>query len=45
VRAQVDAGQHPRSDLLRGALERLSHSASPRHAEYGRRELELLSRV
>ena len=45
VRAQLDAGERPRLDLLRAALERLSHSASRRHAEYGRRELQLLSRL
>jgi 5-methylcytosine-specific restriction endonuclease McrA len=45
VRAQVDAGERPRVDLLRDALERLSRSSSRRHADYGRRELELLNRV
>ena len=45
VRAQLDAGERPRLDLLRAALERLSQSASRRHAEYGRRELQLLSRL
>ena len=45
VRAQIDAGEHPRLDLLREALERLSRSASRRHAQYARRELQLLGRL
>jgi hypothetical protein len=45
VRAQLEAGERPRLDLLRGALERLSASSSRRHADYARRELQLLSRL
>jgi hypothetical protein len=45
VRAQIDAGEVPRVDLLRDALQRLSRSPSRRHAEYARRELQLLDRV
>lgn len=44
VRAQRQDGQAPRVDLLIGALTRLSGSLSPRHAEYGRRQLSLLQR-
>jgi hypothetical protein len=32
-------------DLLEGALERLSLSASPAQAEYARRQLALLDRL
>jgi hypothetical protein len=45
VRAQLDTGQGPRMDLLGVALERLSHSASRPHADYGRRQLALLDRL
>jgi len=45
VRAQIGAGERPRVDLIQGALERLSQSESRRHADYARRELELLSRL
>ena len=45
LRSQLEAGQRPRLDLLRAALERLSQSASRRHADYARRELQLLSRL
>jgi HNH endonuclease len=45
VRAQIAAGERPRVDLIRAALERLSRSASRRHADYARRELELLNRL
>jgi 5-methylcytosine-specific restriction endonuclease McrA len=45
VRAQREAGERPRLDLLQAALARLSQSASRRHAEYARRELQLLSRL
>ena len=45
VRAQSDAGERPRLDLLQEALVRLSRSSSRRHAHYARRELQLLSRL
>jgi 5-methylcytosine-specific restriction endonuclease McrA len=45
VRAQINAGERPRVDLIRDALERLSHSSSGRHADYARRELVLLRRL
>jgi 5-methylcytosine-specific restriction endonuclease McrA len=45
VRAQIDAGLRPRVDLLEAALARLSHSASPAHAEYAQRQLALLGRL
>jgi 5-methylcytosine-specific restriction endonuclease McrA len=45
VRAQMEAGERPRIDLLRDALERLGESTSRRHAEYAQRELQLLSRL
>ncbi|MBV8988225.1 MAG: HNH endonuclease [Solirubrobacterales bacterium] len=45
LRAQLEVGETPRVDLLRHALERLSRSASRRHADYGRRELQLLQRL
>jgi 5-methylcytosine-specific restriction endonuclease McrA len=45
VRAQLDAGQRPRTDLLTQALERLTASEIRSHAEYARRQLELLERL
>ncbi|MBV8713032.1 MAG: HNH endonuclease [Solirubrobacterales bacterium] len=45
VRAQIHAGERPRLDLLRAALERLSRSGSRAHAQYARRELQLLGRL
>jgi hypothetical protein len=45
VRAQLQVGQHPRVDLLRVALDRLSRSGSTVHADYARRQLALLSRL
>ena len=45
VRAQRSNGYEPRLDLLGSALERLSRSESPAHAEYARRQLELLGRL
>jgi len=45
VRSQREGGYDPRVDLLEGALERLSRSASPAHAEYARRQLALLARL
>lgn len=45
VRAQFEAGEHPRLDLVQSALQRLSRSSSRRHAEYARRELHLLERL
>jgi hypothetical protein len=45
VRAQLDAGQRPRLDLLQVSLKRLAECGSRRHAEYARRELELLRRL
>jgi HNH endonuclease len=45
VRAQRDDGYDPRMDLLETALERLSRSQSPVHAEYAQRQLALLGRL
>jgi 5-methylcytosine-specific restriction endonuclease McrA len=45
VRALLDAGERPRIDLLTAALHRLSQSRSERHAQYARRQLELLGRI
>jgi hypothetical protein len=45
ARAQRDAGREPRLDLLMAALERLAGSAAAAHADYGRRQLELLGRM
>jgi HNH endonuclease len=45
VRARRDAGAQPRIDLLTAALERLAKSGSAVHAQYGRRQLDLLSRL
>ena len=45
VREQVQAGNAPRVDLLCDALDRLSRSPSPAHADYARRQLTLLSRL
>jgi 5-methylcytosine-specific restriction endonuclease McrA len=45
VRAQLTEGEHPRLDLLTHALARLSASSSARHAQYARRELDLLARL
>jgi 5-methylcytosine-specific restriction endonuclease McrA len=45
VRAQLQVGQHPRVDLLRVALDRLSRSGSTVHADYARRQLALLGRL
>jgi 5-methylcytosine-specific restriction endonuclease McrA len=45
VRSQRADGREPRMDLLESALERLSRSESPSHAEYARRQLALLERV
>ncbi len=45
VRSQREDGYEPRVDLLEGALERLSRSDSPAHAEYARRQLALLARL
>jgi 5-methylcytosine-specific restriction endonuclease McrA len=45
VRSLRDAGYEPRVDLLEGALERLSLSASPAQAEYASRQLALLDRL
>jgi hypothetical protein len=45
VRAQAGAGAQPRIDLLTAVLERLSQSSSSVHADYGRRQLELLLRA
>ncbi len=44
VRERERAGDEPQPDLLAVALTRLSGSASQPHAEYGRRQLGLLSR-
>ena len=44
VRAQMQAGQHPRLDLIRRGLERLSCSEASGHAEYALRQLDLLDR-
>jgi 5-methylcytosine-specific restriction endonuclease McrA len=43
VRERARAGDGPRTDLLSDALTRLSGSDSRPHAEYGRRQLALLS--
>ncbi len=45
VRALLAAGASPRLDHLTRALERLSASRAPGHADYGRRQLALLARV
>lgn len=45
VRSQRAGGYEPRMDLLGSALERLSRSESPAHAEYARRQLALLDRL
>jgi hypothetical protein len=45
VRAQQEAGAELRFDLLAAALERLAGSGSAVHAEYARRQLELLARI
>jgi 5-methylcytosine-specific restriction endonuclease McrA len=45
VRSQREDGYYPRVDLLEGALERLSRSASPAQADYARRQLALLARL
>ena len=45
VRSQREDGYEPRVDLLEGALERLSRSPSPAHADYARRQLALLGRL
>lgn len=45
VRSQRECGYEPRMDLLASALERLSLSESAAHAEYARRQLELLGRL
>jgi HNH endonuclease len=45
VRAQLEAGHRPRTDLLEAALAGLSASASCEHADYGRRQLDLLRRI
>jgi 5-methylcytosine-specific restriction endonuclease McrA len=45
VRSQRQDGLEPRVDLLQEALERLSRSASPAHADYARRQLALLDRL
>jgi 5-methylcytosine-specific restriction endonuclease McrA len=45
VRSQRDDGYEPRVDLLESALERLTLSESPTHAEYARRQLALLGRL
>jgi hypothetical protein len=45
VRSQREGGYQPRMDLLASALERLSQSGSPIHAEYAARQLALLDRL
>ncbi len=45
VRSRRDDGYEPRMDLLEAALERMSRSESPVHAEYARRQLALLGRL
>jgi 5-methylcytosine-specific restriction endonuclease McrA len=45
VRAEREAGRPPRVDLVRDALARLAQSATPEHAAYGDRQLELLERI
>ena len=45
VRSQRADGYAPRIDLIESALERLSDSESPAHAEYARRQLALLDRL
>src|SRR5689334_18642246 len=44
VRELHDAGAEPRLDLLNRALSRLAASELAHHADYGRRQLELLMR-
>jgi hypothetical protein len=45
VRAEQAAGNEPRIDLVRGALERLTRSESREHAAYAVRQLALLNRL
>jgi 5-methylcytosine-specific restriction endonuclease McrA len=45
VRARREAGEAPRVDLLRRALERLAASEVRSHAAYARRQMELLDRL
>ena len=45
VRERHEAGAAPRLDLLTAALDRLAASDSPVHADYGKRQLELLDRI
>ena len=45
VRQQLDAGEHPQLERLADVLQRLSASRSRAHADYGRRQLELLGSV
>jgi hypothetical protein len=45
VRHQLDAGEQPQLEQLRVVLQRLSASPSRTHADYGRRQLELLDSV
>jgi hypothetical protein len=45
VRAEQAAGNEPRIDLVRGALERLTRSESREHAAYAVRQLALLDRL
>lgn len=45
VRERLDAGERPDIGRLRVSLERLGHSESSPHADYGRRQLALLRRI
>jgi 5-methylcytosine-specific restriction endonuclease McrA len=45
VRTLLDAGQRPRLETLRAALERLAASERRAHATYGARQLELIDRL
>lgn len=45
VRDRLESGERPEMARLRISLERLSCSESSPHADYGRRQLELLGRI
>ncbi len=45
VRDRLESGERPELERLRISLERLSGSESSPHADYGRRQLELLRRI
>jgi 5-methylcytosine-specific restriction endonuclease McrA len=45
IRTLVDAGEAPRLETLRAALERLAASERRAHSAYGARQLELIDRL